>query len=254
MGRARGGRALAQVGPAARAAAQPQRQPRDADAGLPGPPDAGAGGHRRRRQLPQARPAHEGRRATGLGNFHEPRTAVRRDGAPGRHAHAHQRPLLPGRASVTARLPPARGRAKRAAFVQCLFARPTAHAHARTRTGHMDHKPPAGHTHDALGGELYWAAGLSVFAPVPVPTLWNQSLLRLHGFVNAGNLARLHRDTPWQQGLQAVAGAADVTAGAGIVLNIQGARVELNYCFPLHGPHADRKDRGGQLGVGLSFL
>jgi len=54
--------------------------------------------------------------------------------------------------------------------------------------------------------------------------------------------------------MKAVIANADVTAGLGVALHIQGARIEFNYCVPLHGLHADRRDSGPQLGIGLAFL
>jgi len=58
-------------------------------------------------------------------------------------------------------------------------------------TGNIEQRPPPGCRSDALGGEVYWAAGLSLFTPIPLPTLWNQQFLKLHAFANAGNLERL---------------------------------------------------------------
>jgi len=40
----------------------------------------------------------------------------------------------------------------------------------------------------------------------------------------------------------------------GIVLRTDAVRVELNYCFPLWGPGADRRQHGLHLGIGLSYL
>jgi len=55
--------------------------------------------------------------------------------------------------------------------------------------GYAEHKPPKEYLTDALGGDLYWSGGVSLFTPLPVPGLWNRPALRLHHFVNAGLLA-----------------------------------------------------------------
>ena len=45
-----------------------------------------------------------------------------------------------------------------------------------------------------------------------------------------------------------------MSTGMGLLLRTDMARVELNYCLPLHGPHADRRAHGFHLGIGVSFL
>jgi hypothetical protein len=43
---------------------------------------------------------------------------------------------------------------------------------------------------DGLGGDLAWALGLSVFAPVPKKEHWP---LKLHGFLNVGKVVGYRR-------------------------------------------------------------
>ena len=43
---------------------------------------------------------------------------------------------------------------------------------------------------DALGGDFYWAAGLSLISDIPKRPHWP---VKLHGFVNAGRLDTIDR-------------------------------------------------------------
>ena len=60
--------------------------------------------------------------------------------------------------------------------------------------------------------------------------------------------------TSWADTAKALSGTPSVSAGVGIVLRTDAVRVELNYCFPLWGPGADRSQHGLHLGIGLSYL
>ena len=57
-----------------------------------------------------------------------------------------------------------------------------------TFAGDASAKPPRDYPSDALGGDLYWSAGVNLTTPVPLPGLWYRNALKLHGFVNAGYL------------------------------------------------------------------
>ncbi|PLW50280.1 hypothetical protein PCANC_05605 [Puccinia coronata f. sp. avenae] len=96
---------------------------------------------------------------------------------------------------------------------------------------------------DYLGGEKYWASGLSVLAPVPSKPEWP---LKLHGFINAGSLFNdwqtLKTQTP------------SIAVGIGLVGSIQDVRVEANVGMPLAAQKSDGARRGLQVGLGIGFL
>ncbi|KAI8373674.1 surface antigen-domain-containing protein [Blakeslea trispora] len=104
---------------------------------------------------------------------------------------------------------------------------------------------------DALGGDLYWAGGLSLIAPLPK---WESKPLRAHAFVNAGT------NVPWTMGksieetAQSLIQSPSVSAGFGLIYRHSIARIELNYCVPLVAARGDQIKRGLQLGVGINFL
>ncbi|KAI8971400.1 surface antigen-domain-containing protein [Pilobolus umbonatus] len=105
--------------------------------------------------------------------------------------------------------------------------------------------------HDALGGNMYWAAGLSAIAPIPK---LESKPVRAHAFVNAGT------NIPWKTGtnaaatMEALTQSPSVSTGFGIIFRHSIARIELNYCIPLTAARGDHVKRGLQLGLGLNFL
>ncbi|KAI9480560.1 MAG: surface antigen-domain-containing protein [Benjaminiella poitrasii] len=104
---------------------------------------------------------------------------------------------------------------------------------------------------DALGGTMYWAAGVSAIAPVP---RLESKPLRAHAFVNAGT------NIPWKTGsslqstTQALTQSPSLSTGFGLIYRHSIARIELNYCVPLTAARGDQVKRGLQLGIGLNFL
>lgn len=96
---------------------------------------------------------------------------------------------------------------------------------------------------DFLGGEKYWAGGLSVLAPIPHKPQWP---LKLHGFINAGclfnKINKLQLSKP------------SIGVGIGLVGNIQDVRIEANVGMPLASNDGDGARRGLQVGLGIGFL
>ncbi|XP_035456262.1 sorting and assembly machinery component 50 homolog A [Spodoptera frugiperda] len=107
----------------------------------------------------------------------------------------------------------------------------------------------------ALGGRMYWAGGLHVFAPLPVPGAGSGlgALFRSHLFLNTGCVAFPDRGSAgeWWRGLGAARGAG----GAGLCVRLgRAARLELSYVLPLRWLPGDRTHAGIQLGLGANFL
>jgi outer membrane protein insertion porin family len=104
---------------------------------------------------------------------------------------------------------------------------------------------------DALGGNMYWAAGVSAIAPLPK---LESKPLRAHVFVNAGT------NIPWKVGAsaqstcEALSRSPSISTGFGLIYRHSIARIELNYCVPLTAARGDQIKRGLQLGIGLNFL
>ncbi|ORX56298.1 hypothetical protein DM01DRAFT_1334774 [Hesseltinella vesiculosa] len=105
---------------------------------------------------------------------------------------------------------------------------------------------------DALGGNAYWAAGLSMIAPIPK---YESKPFRLHAFVNAGT------SVPWAYGsdpgklAESLIQSPSTSAGFGLIYQHAGlARLELNYSIPLTAARGDQIHRGLQFGIGVDFL
>lgn len=104
---------------------------------------------------------------------------------------------------------------------------------------------------DALGGNMYWAAGVSAIAPLPK---LESKALRAHAFVNAGTNIPWQSGTSLQETRQALSQSPSISAGLGLIYRHSIARIELNYCIPLTAARGDQIKRGLQLGIGLNFL
>ncbi|KAI0264616.1 surface antigen-domain-containing protein [Gloeopeniophorella convolvens] len=104
---------------------------------------------------------------------------------------------------------------------------------------------------DALGGELFWAAGASVLAHVPRKPHWP---LKLHAFVNAGQLAARRPGEPLRAAVQGALAQPSVSAGVGLVYVFDPVRVELSVGVPLAARASDGTRKGVQVGMGLEFL
>lgn len=112
---------------------------------------------------------------------------------------------------------------------------------------------------DSLGGTAFWAAGASLFAPIPTRPDWP---LKLHAFTNMGQLMQvqprkfvpLTSDAP--VGLTSFHELLQPSASMGVGLLFQQGpvRLELNFGLPLCVRAGDGSRKGLQFGIGLEFL
>lgn len=105
---------------------------------------------------------------------------------------------------------------------------------------------------DALGGDVYYAAGLSLMTCLPkVPNSWP---LFGHVWLNAGSLLPLDRSKPAIQTLQELVRTPSIATGLGLVYRHSVVRLELNLCVPLAAVEGEISKKGVQFGLGISFL
>ncbi|KDQ10350.1 hypothetical protein BOTBODRAFT_178207 [Botryobasidium botryosum FD-172 SS1] len=104
---------------------------------------------------------------------------------------------------------------------------------------------------DSLGGDVYWAAGLSLMGNLPFKPDWP---LKTHLFVNAGRLDSLDTSKPVLPAIKACFAQPSVTAGMGLVFGYDPVRVELNFGVPIVASRFGGWRKGIQIGVGLDFL
>eukprot|EP01134_Creolimax_fragrantissima_P001211 CFRG1211T1 len=110
---------------------------------------------------------------------------------------------------------------------------------------------------DALGGDAFWEAGVSLRTPIPLVKNTIGDSIQLHSFLNAGSIARLG-----ENGSRSGSGIMNLimesplraSTGLGVMMQLGPARLELNYCVPLAYATTDSKKQGFQLGVGVNFL
>lgn len=140
---------------------------------------------------------------------------------------------------------------------------------------------------DSLGGDLAWAVGVSLFAPVPwftlpslrrapppshsagsaflsprapppppPPSKVDTSLwpIRLHLFLNAGKLAPFSPTSTLGDNARRLVSNPSVSAGVGVMYRLDPVRVELNFSVPLVATRGERLARGFGVGVGVEFL
>lgn len=99
----------------------------------------------------------------------------------------------------------------------------------------------------ALGADIYWAGGAHLYAPLPFKNAFKNHL-RLHGFVNAGNISDTLDANLFRTNVR-------VSTGAGLVMSFgQSVRFEVNYCLPLKSLVDDQASKGLQFGIGLRYL
>lgn len=106
---------------------------------------------------------------------------------------------------------------------------------------------------DFVGGEIYFAHGLTMFSRLPKFVVSPTTPLRLMTFVNGGSL--LHLDQENVAGtVKELLTVPSVSAGIGLVYRHPAARFELNLTMPLVARELEGTRKGLQFGVGLSFL
>ncbi|WVW78557.1 hypothetical protein I302_100513 [Kwoniella bestiolae CBS 10118] len=104
---------------------------------------------------------------------------------------------------------------------------------------------------DSLGGDLSWALGLSVFAPIPKKEHWP---LKLHGFINGGKVVAYDRARSFTDNLTKLYSSPNLSVGVGLMYRLEPIRIELNFSMPLIGRRGERTSRGLGVGVGIEFL
>ncbi|ORX63138.1 hypothetical protein DM01DRAFT_1331212 [Hesseltinella vesiculosa] len=105
---------------------------------------------------------------------------------------------------------------------------------------------------DNLGGNLYWTAGASLVSDLPGDAkAWP---IKLHGFVNAGNMTSWQLGQPPRAAVEDLQQNARVSYGAGFIVYHAFGRLEANFCVPVQSRAGDRLAPGLQWGVGLHFL
>ncbi|KAH9924208.1 surface antigen-domain-containing protein [Fomitopsis serialis] len=104
---------------------------------------------------------------------------------------------------------------------------------------------------DSLGGDMYWAAGLSVIGDIPRRPHWP---VKLQGFVNLGRLDSMDKSRSLIDNVRESISKPSVGAGVGLVYKLDAVRVEVNFGVPLVASKSDGVRKGIQVGIGLDFL
>ncbi|KAI3653703.1 hypothetical protein MP228_001650 [Amoeboaphelidium protococcarum] len=114
--------------------------------------------------------------------------------------------------------------------------------------------------YNSIGGNSYWAAGLSVYSALPYLKEWNN--LKSHSFVNVGSL---YQAMTMQNSVQTIKETPIAgSVGWGLLFRAPMCRLEVNLAFPFMKSHLDKEshsyfkwmERGPklQIGVGMDFL
>ncbi|WFD33159.1 hypothetical protein MSPP1_004217 [Malassezia sp. CBS 17886] len=108
---------------------------------------------------------------------------------------------------------------------------------------------------NSLGGDAYWVAGASLLMPFPRRPTWP---VKLHSFINAGQLAQTERNPglaqrPFARSLAELT-QPSASVGLGLLFQQGPVRVELNFGLPLVARRGDGARKGLQFGVGVEFL
>jgi outer membrane protein insertion porin family len=124
---------------------------------------------------------------------------------------------------------------------------------------------------DALGGDVFAAAGVNML--VPLPRVGPDSPFRIQLFANGGRSAAMKNDSRNDHTLSGqrmtagsvfrnimsttndiATGLPSITAGVGLVYAHPVARFELNFSLPLVMRKGEESRKGLQVGVGINFL
>ena len=101
---------------------------------------------------------------------------------------------------------------------------------------------------DVIGGDCFWAGGLSLMLPMPyVP--WKQ--LKTHAFINGGSLVTAGEIASLPKRLFET---PSLSAGVGLMARFSLFRLELNWCLPIMMRSSDQFKHGPQFGIGLDFI
>ena len=118
-----------------------------------------------------------------------------------------------------------------------------------------------------MGGDLHWAAGLSLITPIPTRAEWP---LKGHIFMNAGRLVGFDNSESNVLSMRSVADCRNaqglshslstllhepaLSAGFGLMYRHAVVRLEFNLGMPIAAHKGDGVRKGFQLGLGLHFL
>ncbi|KYM82888.1 Sorting and assembly machinery component 50 like protein [Atta colombica] len=109
---------------------------------------------------------------------------------------------------------------------------------------------------NSVGGEMYWAAALHIYTPLPFRPGRNSfgDLFRLHGFINGGNLSNFTYDNLYNENMKIFTENVRCAIGGGIAMKLGNiARIELNLVTPLLFLRSDVLQQF-QFGIGVQYL
>ncbi|KAJ2741026.1 hypothetical protein GGI20_005468 [Coemansia sp. BCRC 34301] len=103
------------------------------------------------------------------------------------------------------------------------------------------------HASDSLGGDAFYATGVSLLTPLP-----RVDALRGHVWANAGQCALL-ANAPGDELMRFLV-SPSAALGVGLVYRHSMVRAELSWCVPIAATPSDRLSPGLQFGLGFQFL
>ncbi|EZA51403.1 hypothetical protein DMN91_007374 [Ooceraea biroi] len=111
---------------------------------------------------------------------------------------------------------------------------------------------------NSVGGEMYWAAALHVYTPLPFRPGRDSfgNLFRLHGFINGGNLSNFTftYNNLYKENMKIFTENVRCAAGWGLAMKLGNiARIELNLVTPLLFMRSDVLQQF-QFGIGVQYL
>ncbi|KAI9139371.1 surface antigen-domain-containing protein [Paraphysoderma sedebokerense] len=103
---------------------------------------------------------------------------------------------------------------------------------------------------DALGGDVHYQLGVSLFTPIP--KLSDKEWIKGHVWVNGGNLSQVNTDTKLVPTI--FNSPPTISIGTGVVLRHPMCRLEFNFGVPFQVRQGDQIKKGWSVGLGISFL
>jgi outer membrane protein insertion porin family len=94
--------------------------------------------------------------------------------------------------------------------------------------------------------------GASVISTLPGQS--SKLPIKMHAFVNTGNMANWKQSEPVNKTLEDLAREPRVSVGLGLIFHLDAARVETNFTVPLRFRTGDVIDSGFNFGIGINFL
>ncbi|KAJ1816567.1 hypothetical protein LPJ60_005255 [Coemansia sp. RSA 2675] len=103
---------------------------------------------------------------------------------------------------------------------------------------------------DSIGGDVFYAAGLSLLTPLP-----RVEALRGHLWANAGQCALLLNQPKTNPAeFMRFLSSPSASVGIGLVYRHSMVRAELSWCIPIAATPGDKLSAGLQFGLGFQFL